>query len=156
MTPGCSVCTPRGQRPGCSAFPVFLSHTHLKDFSVSSLSPEQLAEMAVSAKREALGATGMMGPPGPPGPPGSPGKQGPHGHPGPRGVPGIVGAVGQIGNTGPKGKCYSMVAGRWRFGQDQPPGISVMPADGSASCFLSFIIPLPRMRYTVLTHGSPM
>jgi hypothetical protein len=69
------------------------------------LPPEQLAEVAVSAKREALGAAGMMGPPGPPGPPGYPGKQGPHGHPGPRGIPGIVGAVGQIGNTGPKGEC---------------------------------------------------
>ena len=102
--------------------------------------------MAVSAKREALGATGMMGPPGPPGPPGYPGKQGPHGHPGPRGIPGIVGAVGQIGNTGPKGKCCSVVVGRWDHCAQlyrlmaQPP-------------VLSFIIPLPRMRLSCITPG---
>lgn len=81
-----------------------LLQAHLRSFFLLFPS-EQLAEVAVSAKREALGAAGMVGLPGPPGPPGYPGKQGPNGHPGPRGIPGIVGAVGQIGNTGPKGEC---------------------------------------------------
>lgn len=112
-----------------------------------SLPPEQLAEVAVSAKREALGATGMMGPPGPPGPPGYPGKQGPHGHPGPRGIPGIVGAVGQIGNTGPKGECCSVVgleARWWDLVMAAPRGLR--PADCSASCVLSpFPCPAPSL-----------
>lgn len=153
----------RGQGPGCSAFPSFTELTPSLQTSLSpSLSPEQLAEIAVSAKREALGATGMMGLPGPPGPPGYPGKQGPIGHPGPRGIPGIVGAVGQIGNTGPKGECYSVCGG-------QGMGVWPRPAPGGGGSsvtelialppVLSFIIPLPRMRYRhlhpFLPHVTP-
>lgn len=67
---------------------------------------EQLAELAVSAKRDVLGGAGVMGPPGPPGRPGPAGNQGQHGLPGLRGIPGIIGGVGQIGNTGPKGRSF--------------------------------------------------
>lgn len=117
-----------------------MSQTYL----LTSLPPEQLAEVAVSAKREALGAAGMMGLPGPPGPPGYPGKQGPHGHPGPRGIPGIVGAVGQIGNTGPKGELCSVVGvgpgdGIWaRLVPGVSSGLTAQPPVCS-----SFVIPLP-------------
>ncbi|XP_054133422.1 mastermind-like protein 3 [Melozone crissalis] len=103
---------------------------HIVDVVLKMLQ-EQLAEVAVSAKRAALGGVGAMGPLGPPGPPGPPGDQGPHGPMGPRGVPGILGAAGQIGNVGPKGKRGEKgergEVGRGHPGMPGPPGIPGLP-----------------------------
>lgn len=112
--------------------------------------------MAVSAKREALGATGMVGPPGPPGPPGYPGKQGPHGHPGPRGVPGIVGAVGQIGNTGPKGECRSVVrvgARRWALAPVARPPVFSHPSPSQDEISWVFFFGSKLMKTNVLLYN---
>ena len=97
------------------------SDQHIVDV-VLKMTQEQLAEVAVSAKREALGATGMVGPPGPPGPPGYPGKQGPHGHPAPRGIPGIVGAVGRLATLGPRESVERKVTKeKWDVGTPRCP-----------------------------------